>query len=545
MATNTNGLPRSATNADNASLKKPEISSLGVENGSDFSLAFSTPFNPTQFGVSKTGDEQLQEVLNYDVDGAGGPTVRQLTIMRRQDGQARALYRLMTLPIRSSLATAKFVAAQGDNGECDFVQQALTTAPSAGGMTVTWHRFIAQVLQGLFDGFAAFEKVWWIPASGPLKGKITLKKLAYRPSETVSFVADQHGGFAGFRQRTTVAGRYIDAYIPPENAFYYSAQEEERKFYGVSFFESAFFHYDAKVKLYFTAFLAAQRAAVGTRVGTIPDNASTAAKNEFSRQLANLSFAQYMMMPEEFKVEVLGEKGSFDFLSMINLQNSQMSKSVLAAFFDENQGGGSGDNAIVQFAQPGDDMFVLMLQAIMDDIANQINHYIIPQLVDFNFDSKNYPTFSWGKLTNEQKQSVANTFKLLVNIAPQSQGVTPEFMRALEQSMADEMGLDIDYAEVDKREAAQQAAGSVPGSVPGMGAPNGANPGTPQVAAQASASSDESEGETDPDAAVSDFEKQALAAAGNGGSSDTASLSAQEDKFISLAQDFLDRARGD
>ena len=57
-----------------------------------------------------------------------------------------------------------------------------------------------------------------------------------------------------------------------------AAQEEERKFYGISFFQSAFYHYDKKVKLYYTAHLAAQRAAVGTRVGTVPQQATKAAK---------------------------------------------------------------------------------------------------------------------------------------------------------------------------------------------------------------------------------------------------------------------------
>jgi predicted RNA binding protein YcfA (HicA-like mRNA interferase family) len=52
-------------------------------------------------------------------------TVQQLVRMRRTDGQARALYRLITLPIRAALQTATFVPAQVEEGgeaEAEFIE---------------------------------------------------------------------------------------------------------------------------------------------------------------------------------------------------------------------------------------------------------------------------------------------------------------------------------------------------------------------------------------------------------------------------------------
>src|SRR5690606_26810638 len=100
-------------------------------------------------------------------------------------GHARALYRLITLPIRAALQTSTFVPAEGGEAEAEFIKQVFTTPPGAGGMTVTFQRFMSQMLGALFDGFAAFEKVFWMPEHGPMKGKYTLKKLAYRPSDTI------------------------------------------------------------------------------------------------------------------------------------------------------------------------------------------------------------------------------------------------------------------------------------------------------------------------------------------------------------------------
>jgi hypothetical protein len=486
---------RSLKGIDEHQDKKPDPKSYEIEIGTDLNMPFSTPFNGTALGVQKTADEELQEIRRnsgWEVDE--GPTVRQLVTMRRMDGQARALYRLLSLPVRAALKSATFIPAKGGTAEADFISKVFTTPPEGGGMSVTFHRVMSQILQGLFDGFAPFEKIFWVPDYGPLKGKITLKKLAYRPSETITFITDRQGHFRGFRQRAVIMGKALDAYIPASNAFYYAAQEEERKFYGISFFQSAFYHYDKKVKLYYIAHVAAQRSAVGTRAGTYPLNANNAQRGEFAKSLSNLSLAQFMLMPENFKVEMLKESGTFDFLGYINHHNSQMSKSVLAAFFDANTGAGANEGSLVSFAAPGDDMFLMMLRAVMDDIATAINHYIIPQLVDFNFEGGKYPVFSWGELTDEQRAAVANSFDKL-SIAGQTMNVTPEFMRALEQKQAKEMGLEIDYDAVEKREQEQQqqlAGGfpGMPGGLPGMGMPGAspiaAGPGAPGAPVQPS-----------------------------------------------------------
>jgi hypothetical protein len=433
--------------------KRPPVEALGVEMGVDNSLPFTTPFTPVAVQTRGRVQHDLNEVMREDGDELG-PSVAQLVTMRRMDGQAQALYRLLVLPLRAALENSEFIADDDGEKEAEFITDVFRAPPNQGGMSVTFERFMSQLLTALFDGFSAFEKVFWIPPKGPLEGKIVLKKLAYRPSDTVTFVADKQGGYAGFRQRTHVGGRTVDVFIDPEYSFYYAANEEQRKFYGVSFFQSAYYHYDKKIKLYFTAHMAAQRAAVGTRIGTVPGNASPAAKTEFRQALNNLIFAQSIMVPEGFEVDVQNEASNFDFLAMVNHHNNQMSKSILAGFFDKETGAGQSEGSLVNFAQPGDDMFMLMLRTIMGEIASQINNYIIPQLIDYNFATGKYPKFTWGKLTDEQKAAISATFDKLAS----AQTVTPEFIRALEQHQADEFGIDVDWDAVEAREAEEKAA---------------------------------------------------------------------------------------
>lgn len=475
--------------------QKGDIEPLGVAQGLGLHLPFSTPYYLDK-NRGKSENEVLQEVLN-DQWGADsdGPTIPQLVAMRRMDGQARALYRLMTRPIMAAMEGATFEPAEGGEKEAEFVKQALLTPAVSGGMTVPFDRVMGQMLQALFDGFAPFEKVWHRPTTGPLKGKTTLKKILYLPVETITFITDDHGGFRGLRQRAHFAGKSVDIYIEPQYSFYYAAQEEEKPFYGVSYFQTAFYHYDKKMKSYFLAHLAAQRSAVGTRVGTVPVNATDAAKREFHSALANLAFAQFMAFPEGFKVEILREGSQFDFLNYINHHNSQMSKSILAAFFDESQGAGSNDNAMIGGSGPGDEWFTLQLGAIEREIEAVINNYIIPDLVNENFNGARYPKFHFGTLSDDQKRAILKTFERL-SAAGQSTNVTPEFMRELEKRQAEEMGLSIDYDDIERREEEDAQRYIDAGIDPKTGAP------FPQRA--------DLEEEEDPDAVAAEFEQQAM-----------------------------------
>lgn len=415
---------------------------------------------------------------SHQVSKHSDVTINDLVRMRRTDGQARALYRLITLPIRAALETATFVPAnnvEGGEEEAEFIQQLFTLPPSAGGMSVPFTRVIAQMLQAIFDGYAPFEMVYWQPTVGPLKGKWTLKKLNYLPADTVRFLVTRDGSFDGFRQITQKpGGDILDVKIPRDACVYYAAQEEENRFYGLSYFQSAYYHFDKKVKLYYLMHLAAQRSAVGTRVGTVPEDHSTDDLNAFRQGLSDLGVAQWMTKPENYEVDLLKEGGNFDFLSYINHHNSQMSKSILAAFFDENQGTG-GDASLVDFGKQTDSLFVMMLQTIMTEIASIVNHYIIPRFVDWNFNSAKYPEFRWGPFTDDDKAAIQDVFTALAGI--QGGNFTKEFFRETEKKMADKFGLEIDYETIEQEEEAMVVAEGVDsgGEVSPEGQPSAEN----------------------------------------------------------------------
>ena len=400
----------------------------------------------------------LQEFKNsWEIPREEDVSVKKLVAMRQSDGQAQALYRLITRPIQAALKASTFVPSDlypDGTKEAEFVEKMFTLPASNGGMTTSFPLVISQMLRAIFDGFAPFELVYQRPTSGPLKGKYTLKKIAYRPAETIKFLIDKKGNFDGFRQQTYFNGELIDVKISKDDAIYYTANEDERLFYGQSYFKAAFYHYDKKSKLYWLLHVAAQRAAMGTRVGTIPKNANVTEKNRFLKALADVGLAQYIAVPEGYEVESLKEAGSFDFLQYINHHNSQMSKSILAPFFDTEQGSG-GDSSLVDFGKQDDSLFMLMLNTIMREIADVINDQIIPRFIDWNFASGKYPRFQWGPLTDEQKNAMRATFDKLAT-AGQTLTISPEFVWELEKQMAEELGLEIDWEPIEADRVVQK-----------------------------------------------------------------------------------------
>jgi hypothetical protein len=425
-----------------------------LEMGVSISLPFSYGWNSNE-----------NEILNPEV-----VTLQQLKDFRRQDGQGRALFRILTLPIRGSAKRFKVLPAkkpvsvtdppsgeEEDSSfgaeEADFIYRMLTLPPHEGGMSVPMDRFFSQQLLALFDGFAAFEIVYTFCDRGPNQGKWVIRKLSVRPAETVTFLADKNGGFAGFRQRTNFLGREIDVMILPPYAYYYAAQEEENPFYGQSWFIPAFYHYDKKVKMYYVVHLAAQFRAVPGRVGKLPQSAtSKVEKDNFRKALQDLGIAGAIMAPFGYEVDEIGTNvANFDFLGVIKHHNREMAKSVLAEFLDDEE-----KPSLIESDHSDADFFVMALEAIMGELESRINNHVIPNLIDWNFGTARYPQFRLSPLGEKEKAAIRATFDQLATAA--SINITPEFMLELEKHMAEQMALDIPYEEIEKRqlEEAQQ-----------------------------------------------------------------------------------------
>lgn len=397
------------------------------------------------------------EVFNWDLDSNDeSPSLAQLHHMRSHDGQVRSLYKLITQPIRAALNDLQVIPAEGGEEEAQFIEDMLKLPKSQGGMVTPLRSVTAELLNAVYDGFAAFELVYWIPKKGPLAGKIALKKMAYRPAATVTFITDKRGEFQGIRQKTYHHNEVIDVVIPAKNIIYYAAHEEERQYYGVSYFHSAWTHFDQKMRYLLAANLAANNSAMGMRVGKIPASASVNQRNGFVQQLANMGAAGYIMIPSEngWDVDFKTERSGYDFMAYVNFHNNQMSKSVLMPWWDSSQGSSQGDASAIKTSGQSDvqdNAYLAMLESILDEILGKLNEELIPRFIDWNFGTDKYPTIE-VVFNDEQEQYIRSLFDKLA-----SGNITREFMLELEMDVAETLGFTekIDYDEIKAREKEQ------------------------------------------------------------------------------------------
>lgn len=379
--------------------------------------------------------------------------LEKLREMRRRDTQTRSLLRLFSMPIESCLKEGKWVKApwveDGDD-EVDFANMMFRTPAQAGGMQIPIELILKQTLLAIIEGFAAFEEVYHQPKVGPMKGKWTLESLEYRDSRTVNVLVDKWGRYAGFRQQARRPdGTLLDVNIPKEKSLLYTVGAEENPYVGVSMFESAWFHYDTKTKLYYLSSKAAQFAAVPGRIGTYPAQGTTPAKRAaFAAAIRDFASNASMMIPDGYKVEPFATSTGFEFIKLIEHHSHMQAKSVLLQFMDN-------DNRMAIIDNGGQDasadMFVQGLMSIMNGIAQMWTSQLMPKFIDWNFGSGKYPIWQFGELTDSARGAIEQAFTTMVTSSTLNS--TPEFFRGIEKNMASRLGLDIDYKEIEKREA--------------------------------------------------------------------------------------------
>lgn len=471
-------------NKSSTSKKEPKPQAMvDIEQGVSMSngMPFGQPY------------QNMWEIPRYD-----DISIEKLVSMRKNDGQAIALYRLMTIPILAALKTATYLPAPGQDGgedEAKFAEQVLTLPEISGGMKTPFRLVMEQMLLAVFDGFSAFELVIGEPPTeGPLKGKYVLQKIAHRPSETVTFLVDDKGDWTGIRQRAYANGKMIDKPIYRPNCIYFACNEEFRQFYGFSYFSASFWHFDKKHRLYYLAWLNAQRSATGTRVGKYPKLGGDPKEvAEFGKQLQNMATNNWIRIRDDYSIESLKEGGDADFLGLINHHNAQMSKSVLASFFDQNQGAGESDQTLVDFGNESDALFIMLLESITSKIEDIINQQVLPRLIKWNFGTDKYPEFRFGAVSQDKIKAIMKMFELIAPVGNLG-NMTRDFPIHVEKAYSDFMGIEIDYEAEMKRvdeqrqlaDQAQQEAAQNPDQFvqPGQQQPTQNQPGQPSAASK-------------------------------------------------------------
>jgi hypothetical protein len=372
-----------------------------------------------------------------------------------QDGQAKGLLRMLTMPIinakwdvlssdeDSMVATGKSKSTQDVVGtqsskERDLIAENLFSTFPEGGMSTPFEDILAVLALAIRDGFKVFEKVFALNQ----QGRVILQKLAYRDNDTVTLLSDDHGDYAGFRQRVHFSGRYIDVTLGAEKSLIYTFGKEDSPLYGNPLFLPVYYHTDKKHKLYYISHIAYQQLALPARVGKAPAGTPDPVREKFLSDLASLGFNAAMTVPVGFEVDPFESKRSLaDFIPLIDHHNAMSSKAVLGQFMDLSR------SATGRLAGEQQDIFVMGIQQVLKSIEKLWNNWVIPQLVDFNFGTRSYPKLRARAFTDSDQEMLSEVFKEVMTSG--ANHASPEFLLAVEEKMAGQLEMrQLDYDKI-------------------------------------------------------------------------------------------------
>lgn len=332
---------------------------------------------------TKIYDGIINEEYNADLRGTKGISV--YDEMRKSDATVRAIMMICTLPIRST----KWYVEPASEDKADVEIAQFVEDNLMDKMTITWDDFLRQALLELAFGVMVFEKVYQ-----ENDGKIELRKLS--PRIPRSIIAWQTSKKEDGITWSKANGTQVD--IPIEKLLIFVNEKEGDNWWGTSFLRAAYKHWYFKNNFYKIDAISFERQGIGIPYVKLPDGANDEDKAIAESLAKNLRGHEraYVVMDKEYEVGFLEMKGNSvrDPAKSIAHHNREITKSVLAQFLEL----GSTEVGSKALSEDHSNIFYNSLKAVAMQIADNMNRYCIPDLVDFNYNVKEYPKLRFGEI---------------------------------------------------------------------------------------------------------------------------------------------------
>lgn len=409
-------------------------------------------------GTAMDYHRQYRDPANYgetfQIDEIATPD--QIFKMIVNDGQAQQLFTALKLPLKS--ITWELLAGKDDSGERDFVEWALNSSARQGGMTTPLRTVISQMANAIAFRFAPFEKVWKVAEEGPYKGKHVLHKLAYRPPSTCVVRTDNNGSFAGFVQRAYKGNKHVTVPYTPQRSLVYIHGFETAGVVGLTPFDTVYKNYLNKLKISFFYFAFLENVAFPRTIAKVAgdDPEELGALLDKARLLAGRGIIG--LYDTESLDTYESQRTTRDYQSALEYLDWQMAKAVLGQFLDL---GTSGERGSYALSKDKSAFFYNALEAILLDIQEALNNYVIADLAQYNFGKDaSFPRFRFKPLNDEEADAVLKVYETILQA--NTPNVTPDFLLQLMKRVEEILGLEIDpLAEYDD-ETYRQIVNTIP-----------------------------------------------------------------------------------
>lgn len=375
-------------------------------------------------------------------------TVKDFRYMKDNDGTVRSLYQILRMPIMSNSWRIDPDTVEGSGQklaeeQAELIRQNFTLPPHKGGMSTPFRLVLARTLKAVLEGHSIAEKVWTLNE----QGKIVYRKIAFRDVTEVTVLKDEKGGFAGFQQTfyDKTQKKTITVTIPVEKCFLYTYNKDEDEIYGQSAFQSAYYHWDRKRRLYYLYEQSVEKGAMPPKMLEVQegneDSDSTKAAN--LRSMDRFGIDSAVLVPTGYKLTPYeAGKGRIDPMPGIDHHDAQMARSVLAQFILLGNSDNTGSFAL---SKSHADLFMMALRGMMAEVEEHFNSYLIPQLIDYNYETQYYPEFRFNDMSDDTADFIESIFLEIVK----KQDMTPGFVEGLVKQVAERLDIDLPELKAD------------------------------------------------------------------------------------------------
>lgn len=465
-------------------------SSIPFENdGADFYRDIEA--GPSPVGFSRTqGRVQLADSPNMREIGSSSPSPYTNFVGReynqelqgnnglekyhkmRSDGVVSGTMLMFKTPVNSArwfMEPAEIDEKELAEKQSKFAWDCLTTYQST-----TWTQIKNEAMLMCEYGYFILEKVWENRIIDGKKRTI-LKKLASRhPMDVKEWHFDKNGGPKGVTMFVANGDDVEERFIPIKKllVFTYGLEGDIR---GRSALRAAYKHSYYKEQFYKIDAIQKERHGIGIPVIKLPpsfDDNDKLAANELGRNLRTNERAHVVLPPywEMFFAKLEGQPVSA--IDSIVMHDKAIRENVLASFL------GSDTNTKEEDLT----LFLKATRFVADSICDAINTYLIPELIDYNFeDVERYPKL---KVRRIGEQADWRVLSFAVRNFVGSGIIRPD--DRLETNMREELDLPRADITTTRVVAAPQAGAAppttMPNATPGKSAPtapSGKTDGTP------------------------------------------------------------------
>jgi Protein of unknown function (DUF935) len=267
------------------------------------------------------------------------------------------------------------------------------------GMSAPFINSLEDILHLYEDGYSVVEKVYeqreWAPKRqfSNTRNYTMLRKLAFRPASTIkNFEYDDNGGPVKLVQNAIQADQSVkEVDLEIANIIVFTMNRRGGDLTGKSLLRTAYPHWYYKTHFYKLDGIQKERNSLGVPKGKLLPGFTAADKEAMRTLLRNLRNNEeaFMLLTPNVEVEFAElQNQPINVLESASHHNVMIMMNVLAQFLTlgvEGQGGGRAT------AGAQTDIFMKALKHVASYIADCLNMYLIPELVVWNYPTKNFP----------------------------------------------------------------------------------------------------------------------------------------------------------